>query len=695
MWYRENESVLMTHTRTLLFSALLAGALLPGLPAAGEDTADEHERLAATLMERAAALPDGRAKALKVLAAHLPLIAAGDIPVDKAGRSGTTALMLAVALDEAEVVHYLLERGADPTLQDAQGRDALSLADDEVIRTLLLQGSQEAAPAPETRSRCPGDGKGPLLNWAAAESYLAFFLIRHKDGQDYVLDAEGNRRNLGKLYERWAQLRLEGEGVYELAGVLFGTHRATPLISFLLQQAGDLRPQEPFEWYYQAHCAYRLGQLHEEEFHRQRELARPHILAAERQEKNAFRYLRMCAAGGETQLVERLLQKGIPPTPPDSASGDSDIRMELEEIPLLCRAELRDTCALPLAAAALGGHVETLELLLQHHSPEAGLDNILAYACLSRHQNGFEAAEKLLLARGARHSALSLACACAARRDETIERILSEQPSLDRGALTRALLILVQQGVTPRLGHRSTVAEKLVRAGADLQALETMPPGMTEHPLYCLFSTNGTDALALYSSLVSLGLDEEKVLALPMNAEGDTLLSTCDASQRAFLNWNVPPRIVIDAATQRLTIEGGINSFSADVSTGVAGLGSGYGSGRTPVGRFSVYSRHGENAPLMTMFRLRQPVGTWPEAARPGEDGILTRVITLKGEERSNADTRARNIYIHGTPDVEHLGQPASHGCIRLSPEDMVKLFELSYPGMEVIIVPPGGISSN
>ncbi len=149
-----------------------------------------------------------------------------------------------------------------------------------------------------------------------------------------------------------------------------------------------------------------------------------------------------------------------------------------------------------------------------------------------------------------------------------------------------------------------------------------------------------------------------------------------------------PIHILIDTTRQLLTLqsEAGQCLFTAPVSTGKAGLGSEEGSGRTPLGRFAVYSLHGENAPRLTVFRGRVPVGTWPEAAR-GEDAILTRIITLEGLEPHNANTRARYIYIHGTNEVEKLGTPASHGCIRLSPEAMEELFAHSFLGMNVFII--------
>ena len=52
---------------------------------------------------------------------------------------------------------------------------------------------------------------------------------------------------------------------------------------------------------------------------------------------------------------------------------------------------------------------------------------------------------------------------------------------------------------------------------------------------------------------------------------------------------------------------------------------------------------------------------------------ILPKPTSVKP---GNANTRARYIYIHGTNDTEHLGTPVSHGCIRLSPQDMLRLFE-------------------
>lgn len=143
------------------------------------------------------------------------------------------------------------------------------------------------------------------------------------------------------------------------------------------------------------------------------------------------------------------------------------------------------------------------------------------------------------------------------------------------------------------------------------------------------------------------------------------------------------PEIRINLAEQRLVLHGGEKPFSAVISSGAAGIGFTPGSGCTPTGRFRVYSRHGIGAPLLTIFRARIPIGIYNKQAG---DCILTRILCLDGLDEANANTRARYIYIHGTGDVEHLGTPVSAGCIRLSPEDMVRLFELTPLGTPVFI---------
>ncbi len=147
------------------------------------------------------------------------------------------------------------------------------------------------------------------------------------------------------------------------------------------------------------------------------------------------------------------------------------------------------------------------------------------------------------------------------------------------------------------------------------------------------------------------------------------------------------PTIHISIDRQELILrdENGAALFRAAISSGAAGIGFEEGSGRTPTGRFQICSKHGENAPLNTLFRARIPVGTWPCPGAP-LDAILARILCLDGLDAANANTRARYIYIHGTSDTARLGTPASHGCIRLSPQDIAALYPLVPLGTPVTI---------
>ncbi len=146
--------------------------------------------------------------------------------------------------------------------------------------------------------------------------------------------------------------------------------------------------------------------------------------------------------------------------------------------------------------------------------------------------------------------------------------------------------------------------------------------------------------------------------------------------------------LAIHLQRQLLELIDGPRPFSAPISSGAAGIGFEDGSGRTPTGHFSIRSKHGENAPLQTCFRGRLPVGllSGKESDNRSGDAILARILTLDGQDPANANTLARCIYIHGTAHTEQLGSPASHGCIRMSPEAIAELYELTPIGTPVLI---------
>ena len=132
------------------------------------------------------------------------------------------------------------------------------------------------------------------------------------------------------------------------------------------------------------------------------------------------------------------------------------------------------------------------------------------------------------------------------------------------------------------------------------------------------------------------------------------------------------------------------------VSTARLGAGEENGSQMTPRGMHVVRARIGAGLPLGAVLVGRRPTGEiWsPQLMRsqPDRDWILSRILWLSGTEVGHnrlgrVDSMRRYIYIHGTPDTEPMGQPASHGCIRMRNEDVVDLFDRVTAGTPVNIL--------
>jgi lipoprotein-anchoring transpeptidase ErfK/SrfK len=122
----------------------------------------------------------------------------------------------------------------------------------------------------------------------------------------------------------------------------------------------------------------------------------------------------------------------------------------------------------------------------------------------------------------------------------------------------------------------------------------------------------------------------------------DTALVCDDASARkATADINANPvgssiLITIDKSTQKMTVlVDGVQKYDWPVSTGKRGY-------STPSGTYTAmsmneiwYSKEWDNAPM-------------PHAVFFMRDGHA----------------------VHGSYDVKHLGKPASHGCVRLAPQN-------------------------
>lgn len=143
--------------------------------------------------------------------------------------------------------------------------------------------------------------------------------------------------------------------------------------------------------------------------------------------------------------------------------------------------------------------------------------------------------------------------------------------------------------------------------------------------------------------------------------------------------------VSIASQTLRLIGDEGETQESYPVSTSKFGIGTAPGSNHTPEGRFRIAHKIGDGAVAGTIFKSREPIGLW-DAQPAEEDFVLSRILWLDGLEDSNANTKDRYIYIHGTNQEDLIGTAASHGCVRMTNDAVIDLFERVPEGTEVII---------
>jgi hypothetical protein len=152
-------------------------------------------------------------------------------------------------------------------------------------------------------------------------------------------------------------------------------------------------------------------------------------------------------------------------------------------------------------------------------------------------------------------------------------------------------------------------------------------------------------------------------------------------------------RIDVCITTQTLTLIE-LNKTYA-ISSAKNGLGEDMGSECTPRGLHKIRAKIGAEQDLNSVFIGRRPTGEIYTPALsaqfPKRDWILTRILWLGGLEPNfnrygKKDSTWRYIYIHGCPDHLMQGQPESHGCLRMSNQDIVDFFDYVQVGDEVFI---------
>ena len=136
--------------------------------------------------------------------------------------------------------------------------------------------------------------------------------------------------------------------------------------------------------------------------------------------------------------------------------------------------------------------------------------------------------------------------------------------------------------------------------------------------------------------------------------------------------------------------------ISYPVSTSMHGAGTKAGSDMTPIGLHKIRGKFGSDAPIGGILKARKYTGNiasiQTNPIKTGEDAITTRILTLEGLENGinkggELDSYERHIYIHGTAEEGLIGQPASHGCVRMKNKDVIDLFNRVNKDLTVIIL--------
>src|SRR6476620_708981 len=148
-------------------------------------------------------------------------------------------------------------------------------------------------------------------------------------------------------------------------------------------------------------------------------------------------------------------------------------------------------------------------------------------------------------------------------------------------------------------------------------------------------------------------------------------------------------QVVISVRDQKLVLmRNGSKVATYPISTSMFGLGDAWGRMTTPLGYLAVEKKIGDNVPVGAVFHKRRLTGEVLQPNAPGRDPITTRIIWLRGLEPQNAHAFQRCIYIHGTPEENKIGRPASYGCIRMKSKDVAELYDQLPVGAVVQIIP-------
>ena len=162
---------------------------------------------------------------------------------------------------------------------------------------------------------------------------------------------------------------------------------------------------------------------------------------------------------------------------------------------------------------------------------------------------------------------------------------------------------------------------------------------------------------------------------------------SCVLCQCSSSSGSKTAEVIVSVKDQKLGLyQAGKLSKEFKISTSKFGVGDRPGSCCTPLGKAEVIAKIGSGLPPGAVLKSRSWNGEVVKPNAPGRDPIVSRILWLRGLERTNRNAFDRFIYIHGTTEENRLGSPASYGCIRMGARDVVDLFNSTNIGAKVVI---------
>ena len=132
------------------------------------------------------------------------------------------------------------------------------------------------------------------------------------------------------------------------------------------------------------------------------------------------------------------------------------------------------------------------------------------------------------------------------------------------------------------------------------------------------------------------------------------------------------------------------------ISSSEYGTGSEAGSNKTPLGLHKIKEKYGTKTPINGRMIGRvfygQIATIYKDKQKSKTDDVTSRIFWLEGLEKGKnkgegIDSYKRYIYIHGTSEEGRLGEPASHGCIRMKNKEVIDLYKIIEVGTLVLIL--------